>query len=139
MSSTQTCECMSPVAAIASNTKSKLGPNKLLQHQLVQNSWQEKRRCKQRLTSTRRQNILIIPTSSSSGGQNKSYYLVLAFGHRHHQATSVLTKKLLSEHCNWALSWKDDKIPKNAIRIFGKRKPAQRAEAEYIATVSQLC
>ena len=48
-------------------------------------------------------------------------------------------KTLLKENCTWVDSWNSPEIPNNAIRCFGMRKPAQRAEARYIEQVRRDC
>ena len=48
-------------------------------------------------------------------------------------------KCLLKDNCTWVDSWDSPEIPNNAIRCFGMRKPAQRAEARYIDQVRLEC
>ena len=48
-------------------------------------------------------------------------------------------KTLLKENCTWVDSWDSPLIPNNAMRCFGMRKPAQKAESRYIEHVRLDC
>lgn len=48
-------------------------------------------------------------------------------------------RNLLSTHCTWVDSWDSTLIPSNATRVFGMKKPAQKAEERYINEVKQNC